>query len=1021
MTRSPLHIDELVEHWTILDEERDLIAGKRGATRLAFGILLKFYTQYGRFPRGRSELPEEAVEHVAKQVKVPASELGLYEWSGSTIEYHRSQIRKHLGFRTCSTADAAKVAVWLAENVAQAERQTERVREELLKHLREEKIEPPTPGRLSRIVGSALRQAETAWSLRIVSRLDADTTERICALADITFEDEQEQTASAAVEVPVDVDAPATESEGSEQDDDEADFALLAFIKSAPGNVSLESMMTEIRKLVAVRSIGLPPSLFADVAPKVLAAWRARAAVEAPSHMRTHPPELAVLLLAALVQEREREITDTLVELLIATVHRIKARADSKVTKELINAFKRVTGKENILFKVADAALGHPEDPVREVIFPAVSGGEQTLRDLVHEFKTKGPAYRTTVQTTLRASYTNHYRRGLIALLETLEFKSTNTAYQPVIKALELVRRYAKAGNTTYYPRGEVVPEHRGTSGAWEDLVFKNDKRGRRRVVRMVYEIVTFQALREALRCKEIWVVGAHSFRDPEEDLPKDFPERRVENYAELRKPLDPKDFIAELKAEMRAELEALNTALPKLDWVEIKDRKSGAIKLTKIGPAEEPRNLRKIKNEVSRRWGSVPLIDMLKEAVLRTGCLNAVTSVAGSSTLKPEVLAERLMLAIFGYGTNTGIRAVASGGHAHSEDDIRYVRRRYLTPQIAQDIAIAIANATFAARDASLWGEGTTTVASDSTHVRAYDQNIFTEWHSRYGGRGILIYWHVERGSMVVHSQTLRASASEVHAMVEGAVRHGTTMKVEGNYVDSHGQSEIGFGVTRLLGFDLLPRIKQINKVKLYRVESGEGDLYARLTPAMTRPIRWDLIEQNYDQMIKYATAIKQGTAATEAILRRFTDSASHPTYQAMLEVGRAQKTIFVARYLRLRELQREIQEGLNVVESSNGANSVIFYGKGGDIATNRREELEMTVLCLRILQAALVYINTLMLQDVLADPAMAKLLKPADRRGLTPLFWQHVQPYGEVRLDVAKRLPLGENTGPVQTGAQA
>ncbi|MFI7455665.1 hypothetical protein ACIBQX_49985 [Nonomuraea sp. NPDC049714] len=254
----------------------------------------------------------------------------------------------------------------------------------------------------------------------------------------------------------------------------------------------------------------------------------------------------------------------------------------------------------------------------------------------MHEFKTKGPAYCTTVQTTLRASYTNHYRRGLIALLDTLEFKSNNTAFQPVIEALKLIRRYANAGNTTYYPRGEVVPEHRGTAGDWEDLVFKKDKRGRRRVVRMVYEIVTFQALREALRCKEIWVAGAHSFRDPEEDLPKDFAARRVENYAELRKPLDPADFIAELKAEMRAELEALDTALPKLDWVTISERKSGAIKLTKIGPADEPRNLRRIKNEVGRRWGSVPLIDMLKEAVLRTGCLKAVTSVAGTSSLKP-------------------------------------------------------------------------------------------------------------------------------------------------------------------------------------------------------------------------------------------------------------------------------------------------------------------------------------------------------------------------------------------------
>ena len=131
---------------------------------------------------------------------------------------------------------------------------------------------------------------------------------------------------------------------------------------------------------------------------------------------------------------------------------------------------------------------------------------------------------------------------------------------------------------------------------------------------------------------------------------------------------------------------------------------------------------------------------------------------------------------------------------------------------------------------------------------------------------------------------------------MVEGAIRHGTTMNVEANYVDSHGQSEIGFGITRLLGFDLLPRIKQINRVKLYRPDAGQSGAYPGLGPALTRPIRWDLIAQQYDQMIKYATAIRTGTASTEAILRRFTRNATHPTYQAMLEVGRAQKTIFVS-----------------------------------------------------------------------------------------------------------------------------
>jgi len=85
---------------------------------------------------------------------------------------------------------------------------------------------------------------------------------------------------------------------------------------------------------------------------------------------------------------------------------------------------------------------------------------------------------------------------------------------------------------------------------------------------------------------------------------------------------------------------------------------------------------------------------------------------------------------------------------------------------------------------------------------------------------------------------------------------------------------------------------------------------------------------------MIKYATAIRQGTASTEAILRRFTRSAS-PHLPGDARGRRAQRTIFVACYLRDRDLQREITEGLNVIAAFNGANSVIYYGKGGEITS--------------------------------------------------------------------------------------
>jgi hypothetical protein len=97
-----------------------------------------------------------------------------------------------------------------------------------------------------------------------------------------------------------------------------------------------------------------------------------------------------------------------------------------------------------------------------------------------------------------------------------------------------------------------------------------------------------FQTLREKLRCKEIWVKGADRWRNPDDDLPKDCEARRAENYAKLRKPLDPQVFIAEMRSELDHELSQLNDALggKGLRWLKISDRKTGAITLTPLDAA---------------------------------------------------------------------------------------------------------------------------------------------------------------------------------------------------------------------------------------------------------------------------------------------------------------------------------------------------------------------------------------------------------------------------------------------------
>ncbi|MFI6517770.1 hypothetical protein ACIBF1_19590 [Spirillospora sp. NPDC050679] len=107
----------------------------------------------------------------------------------------------------------------------------------------------------------------------------------------------------------------------------------------------MKTIEREVFKLRAIKAAGPPDGLFAGVAPKILASWRARAAAEAPSHLRFRPGDIKVTLPAAYLHCRGREITDTPVDLLIATAHRIDARAETEIAGEFVAELKRVSGK----------------------------------------------------------------------------------------------------------------------------------------------------------------------------------------------------------------------------------------------------------------------------------------------------------------------------------------------------------------------------------------------------------------------------------------------------------------------------------------------------------------------------------------------------------------------------------------------------------------------------------------------------------------------------------------------------
>jgi len=688
-----------------------MVMAKSRENRLTFATWLMFFRDHGRFPRGPSDLESLDIAALARQIEVTVPADGGLLLAERTAKRLRTEIRVRYGFREATVADADSLTEWLRDHAAaEAGGEIAAMVERLETRCRELAIEPPSVERVERIARAALRAHEERFHADIYGRLSPAIRERLDEL--LGSAEGENATGS----------APAT----------------LLTLCGNPGRPSLASMQEELAKLELIRGIDLPADLFNHASPRDLERCRRRVAVEAPHELRRHPDAARITWLAAFVYLRARSLTDDLVDLLIETIHRIGARAERKVERELLNDIKRVGGKQNLLFELADATLAQPDGVVREVVFPVV--GEETLRDLVKEWKATGPTYRTTLRTVIRNSYQGHYRRMVPKLLAALEFRSNNERHRPVMQALELVKRFADTKLRTF-PAEEEVPLDGVVRGLWRDAVVEKDAAGRDRVNRVTYEVAVLEALREQLRCKEIWVVGANRYRNPDEDLPADFEANRDEYYKALDLPLEADRFISQVQDEMREALDTLNRGLKKNPDVCIGPKGGGWITLTPLDKQPDPPNLKAFKAELNATWPMTSLLDMVKETDLRLGFTDVLKSPTAYETLERSVLQPRLLLCLHGIGTNAGLQRMASLESGVTAKDLAYVRRRYISVDTLRRAIAIVADGTLQARNPAIWGSGTTACASDSKHYGAWDQNLTTQWHVRYGGRGIIIY----------------------------------------------------------------------------------------------------------------------------------------------------------------------------------------------------------------------------------------------------------------------------------------
>jgi TnpA family transposase len=977
----------LSEDLVLLDkEELALVKSKyTEQNQLLFAIMLKFFQAESCYPTQDDIFPEILISSLAEQLGITASKEDGFNWHSRSIRRFRQDIRAFLGYKSPTNAHKEQLIKHLMQHSAPKCLKIEQSKEIAYKFFKDLKIEPFQLDKLEQYIAISERRFEHKLFVGIYSALSKETKDSFDKI--LSLEDCES-----------DIPDAAEQKNGN-------DIPLWRLKKDIAG-AKLKLVQAELDKIAYLGSVELPRSLLATIDRKLLLKYYNRIMSAYPSDIKKYAHENKHVMMAVFFYIRLQLVTDGTVETFLQLIHKMRTSAEKFIKKEIISGVTCVGGKFDILYSLARASLDHPKGVIKRRIYSKVS--KVILRNVIKDHRSaRGKWYQEVVQTKIHSLYLHGHRRVLRVLLNAFEFTGEEEQIQHLVSAINFIK--SAPSSEKYYPDNSEVPMEAITENWRSFVIEKCPMTSEERINCMNYEVAILEQLKKPLSCKRLWVKGSYSFRDPKEDFPKDFDDRKEYYYQLLNLPLCPKEFIKELKDELRLEMQGLNDSILENALVKITgdNKKKARIRITPYIPQELPINLHILQRAINKRFSTINLIDILKETSFRTNFTDQFQSITNKDSIDKDKLLKRLLLCLYGIGSNTGLKRVSGANAESSYSNLRYVKRRYINADNVRAAIVEVVNAIINIRDPKIWGVATTACSCDSKKIFCWDQNLMSEWHTRYRGRGVMVYWHVDQNSACIYSQLKTCSSSEVGSMIHGFLRHDSKMNMNKTYMDTHGQSVIGFAVGELLHLGLLPRIKNINKQKLYYADQADKDLYPNLSLVLKGSIDWELIETHYKEIVKYIAALKIGTIEANSFIKHFSaNNYNHPIYKALTELGNAAKTIFLCKYVSSEELRIEVNEALNIVERVNGLMGFIFYGKLGEISTNYTDEQELSIVCLHLLQVCMVYINTLLIQEMLSDPEWKIQLTKEDKRALSPLIHSHINPYGLFPLDLNERL---------------
>ena len=724
--------------------------------------------------------------------------------------------------------------------------------------------------------------------------------------------------------------------------------------------------------------------------------------------MRRLQPRKRYSLMAILIHEQRLYTNDSLVELLVRDVRKLHNAARKALLDFQLRAATESASLVTLLRDVAgvcDTSL-----VARTRLDKIMALFDHEPREVIKRCDSLVLHGIDNYLPFLSTRYTRAVRKNLLDILAVVHVRSI-TPENPLIACLE----FLLANRDTPFAsiRVSAINAEASATGSsavhwvpdrWHKLLFVDTTPhiANRSLRPVWFELCVLTEVSRRLQSGDLYIDHSTRYDDFRTHLVDD-ETLRVELPAFCREsglPASGATFAAELKAALLRQAEQTDARFADDEHVVIEH---GRCVLRRRPGKATARGLEQVDNALRQHVHEISIIDLLIDATKWLPLKPLFGPLSGHQGQLPD-FDRRLVITLFCYGCNLGPTQTARSIEGVSRKQIAYLNLSNTTEKNLVDATELVINAYNQYDLPRYWGPGNT-ASVDGTRFDLYEQNLLSEYHVRYASYGGVGYYLVSDTYIALFSRFIPCGVREAVHLIDALMENDSDIQPTRIHGDTHAQSTVVFGLAHLLGIQLMPRIKDINSLILFKADRRHT--YDHIEELFSDGVNFELIRKHHPEMLRIAVSIKLGKVSASTIIRRLgSEGVRNSLFYAFRELGRVVRTRYLLEYIGDIELRETVQAATCKSEEFNHFLQWVFFYNNGVIQENLRHEQS------KIVKYNHLVANLIILYNV---NAMTRAIKRVRRDGvdvraehlaaLSPYRTGHINLLGRYPLEVNRR----------------